>query len=148
MLIQDRLKPRGHVRLEVWRGGSLTLCESNNLITNIGRGRFPRIFGGDPTAKRPSQIAIGSGAGLAMPGDTAITDAFIVPFSALPTYPNTGYGVLFQATLTEEQANGLSIRELGLMDDDEALLARWVRTGGDLIKASDMRLLIFWLIQF
>lgn len=146
MLIQDRLKPRGHVRLEVWRGGSLTLCESNNLITNIGRGRFPRIFGGDPTAKRPSQIAIGSGAGLASPTDTTITDAFIVPFSAAPTY--SGFGVLFQATVLAEQANGQAVREFGLMDEDEALLARWVRPGGEFVKADDMRLLIFWKIDF
>lgn len=146
MIIEDRSEPRGFVRLEVWRGGTLILHENNNVITHTGRARFPRIFGGDPSAKRPSQIAIGSGAGVASPADTAITDAFIVPFNAVPTY--SGFGVLFQATVLAEQANGLPIREFGLMDEDEAVLARWVRPGTEFVKADDMRLLIFWKIGF
>jgi hypothetical protein len=146
MLIQDRFNPRGHVRLEVWRGSTLILHERSNVITNTGRARFPRIFGGDPSAKPPFQIAIGSSAAVASPADTAITNALIVPFSAAPAY--AGFGVLFQATVLPEQANGLPIREFGLMDEDEAVLARWVRPGTEFVKADDMRLLIFWKIDF
>jgi hypothetical protein len=162
MLVQDHVSPRGFVSLEVWQGGVLRTFDHPNLITTAGRERFPRLLGGDPTAKRPSQIAIGDNGAAASPGDTAITNALLLPFSAPPTYaatgevwqdapgvpPFVGPFVLFSATATQTQGNGLWVREFGLLDDENKLLARWVRGGADLQKANDMRLIVRWAIAF
>ena len=146
MRVKDRFQPRGAVRLEVWRDGRRELVEHPNLITRLGRERFARIFGGDPTAERPWEIAIGEGGLPASPDDTDLTMPFARPFSAEPTY--AGASVTFQTTFEESDAVGLPVRELGLRDADGFLFARWVRQGGLLVKADDMRLLAFWTIQF
>lgn len=146
MIVQDHFNPRGFVRLEVWQGGVLRSFAHPNLITTVGRERFPRLLGGDPTAKRPSQIAIGDNGAVAAPSDVSIRNALVLPFSRPPSF--TGPSVTFEATATEAQGNGLSVREFGLLDDDNLLLARWVRGGADLQKANDMRLIVRWAIAF
>lgn len=146
MIIRDSLAPRGSVSLEIYQRGQLLRIEHPNLITSAGRDRFARLFGGDPTAKPPSQIAIGDNGTVASPADTTIRNALLLPFSSPPTY--SGPSITCVATATEEQGNGLWVREFGLMDEDQALLARWVRPGADLQKADDMRLIVRWQIAF
>lgn len=146
MKIRDTVSPHGHVSLEIYQRGQLLRIEHPNLITSAGRDRFARLFGGDPTARPPSQIAIGDNGTVASPADTAIRNALLLPFSAAPAF--SGPSVTFQATATEEQGNGLWVREFGLLDAENLLLARWVRPGADLQKASDLRLLVRWTIAF
>lgn len=142
MRVKDRFPAQGFVKLEIWRRGKLELDEGWNQITPIGRERFPRLLGGDPTVLRPSQMGIGSGD---LPA-TSLTTPFYRPFSTLPVY--AGVGVTFQTTFLEEDAVGLAVGELGLADADNMLFAHRARTGGTLIKANDMRLIAFWTIQF
>ncbi len=155
MLVQDQVSPRGFVTLEVWQRGQRRVIDHPNLITTAGRERFPRLLGGDPTALHPSQIAIGENGAAASPGDTAITPALLLPFSAAPTY--LGATVTFEATALEADGNGLWVREFGLLDPAGVLLARWVRARAsdaqngpvaDLQKANDMRLIVRWAIAF
>lgn len=146
MKIRDTVSPHGHVSLEIYLRGQLLRIEHPNLITSAGRDRFPRLFGGDPTARPPSQIAIGDNGTVASPADTTIRNPLVLPFSSSPTYG--GPSVTFIATATEEQGNGLWVREFGLLDADTVLLARWVRPGADLQKADDMRLIVRWQIAF
>lgn len=146
MLLQDRLNPRGFVTLEIWQHGRLQRIEHPNLITSAGRDRFARVWGGDPTARLPSKIAIGDNGTVASPADTAIRNPLMLPFSVAQAFD--GPSVVFQATASEEQGNGLWVREFGLLDADDVLLARWVRPGADLQKAADMRLIVRWKIAF
>lgn len=125
-------------------GKVLERYEDRNLIVNGGRTAVMRLLGGDVAGRSITQIAFGASAAAPSPTDTAITSAFTKNTGAV-TYPNIS-SVRFAWTLADNEANGLAIREYGLITANNTLFAR--KTREVVNKTSSISLLGSWTIQF
>ncbi len=160
--IQQHL--RGEVDFLVFRRGVLVdRWRQHNLIVNAGRDSMARLLGGNRT-EHVTKIGFGTNGTPANPADTALTNMFAKPFEAVrySGYEGTFYGesieigtaeVRFEYFLNTTEANGLQIRERGLLFDDNALFARVLRNpvGGvpdTIVKQNDMTLAGAWTIFF
>jgi len=144
--MEDGTKIEGTFRLRVIdsHGKLLQEIAEKNLVVNGGRNSAARLLGGGGTNKEVTQIGFGTSATLASPPDSALTGAFVKDIDTA-SYPQTG-AVQFDWVLDYAEANGLAIREFGLLSADDTLFSRKVR---DLItKTVDIRLEGSWTIQY
>lgn len=144
--MEDATKIEGTFRLRVidLAGAVLHDITEKNLVVNGGRNSAARLLGGAGTNKQVTQIGFGTNATAASAPDSALTGAFVKDIDAA-SYPQTG-AVQFDWVLDYAEANGLAIREFGLLSADDTLFSRKVR---DLItKTVDIRLEGSWTIQY
>jgi hypothetical protein len=135
----------GDFSLDVYRGGKLIYeIREKNLVVASGRQSVARLLGGSGANKQVTQISFGTNGTDAADGDSSITGEFKKALN-LTTYPETN-SVLFQFTLETGEANGMAIREFGLLSQDNTLFARRAREV--INKTSDLRLEGTWKIIF
>ena len=116
----------------------------NNLVVNGGREAVTRLLGAATSGKRLSKLSVGTNGTAPTGVDNAITGAFTKSLGAV-TYPTIS-SVRFEFQLGAGEANGIGIREFGILCDDNTLFARKVR---ELInKNSDIILNGNWTISF
>lgn len=143
--MQDKfLKARGELRVNIYRDGVLVeqYCE-NNLIVDMAKTIMANLLGGEAD-KNITKIGFGTSSIAPAAGDTALTGAY-VKLLAAAEYPEDN-SVLFPFTLGTGEANGTSIKEFGLLTEDETLFARKTRT--TIEKTVDLSLSGSWKIIF
>lgn len=142
----DTIAPKGIFELRVYNadGCLIDQYEDWNLIVNGGRSAIASLIGAATSTKDVTQIAFGTNGASPVLTDTAITGAFTKAVGAV-SYPATGQ-VRFAWSLELAESNGVTIREYGLLCQDNTLFARKVRA--DIAKTSDVRLEGTWTIIF
>jgi hypothetical protein len=140
-------KARGIFAIDVFRHGVLVEhFEDDNLIVDLGREIVTKLLGGDVSGRSIAKIGFGTNGSAAAPGNVALTGSFIKSIDAR-SYPTTT-SVSFTFSLSTAEANGLEIREFGLITSAGTLFARKVRTAGALIKDSDMSISGSWRLLY
>ncbi len=123
-----------------------------NLIVNTGKNLASRLLGGDTSATYAaiSYLALGTGTTAAAATDTVLqTEVFRKPISSI-SYAVTGK-VIFDTTVTTQEANNYSISELGWLNSQSAgtLWNHIILTGGNIItKTSDRSLAVTYTVTF
>lgn len=117
--------------------------EEKNLIVTLGKTNITKLLGGDTAGKKISKIAIGTDGTAPAITDTGLTGMFSKLISGV-SYPDAN-SVLFSWSLETSEGNGMTIREFGLLNENNVLCARKVRT--DIVKTADVRLVGTWKIS-
>ncbi len=156
---------RGSVDFLTMRNGIIIdRWQSSNLIVDIGRDAMARLLGGNRTTF-VTKIGFGTNGTPTQPQDTALANMFSKPLENVRYSGYTGnyYGenvavapgqIRFEYFLNTTEANGLQIRERGLLFSDNTLFARVLRPqtpGGQpdmILKQNDMTLAGAWTIYF
>lgn len=146
MKIIDKHSLRGVFRLRVYKNGSLIQeYADNNLIVNAAKVSLANLLSGDGGSKIVTKIGFGTSGTAPASSDTALTNPYIKAVVG-HSYPAIGQ-VEFSWNLLTSEANGLQIKEFGLISDDGTLFARKVRTEA-IPKADDISIEGQWLIIF
>lgn len=145
MIINDQITLRGQLSITLHRAGQQpqTITE-HNMIMASAKSALARLIAGQGSGKNINRIAFGTNGVGPTPNDQAISEAYTKAVSAI-TFPTEGQA-RFAFTLSESEANGLNIRELGLLCADGTLFARKVR--GLIEKTSDLSITGSWTIIF
>lgn len=145
MIINDNISLRGELSITLHRPGQppQTITE-RNMIMMSAKSALARLIAGQGTGKNINRIAFGTNGAGPTPNDQAISGAYTKAVSGI-TFPAEGQ-VRFAFALGESEANGLNIRELGLLCADGTLFARKVR--GLIEKTSDLSITGSWTIIF
>jgi len=145
MQATDRLTVRGALDITVRRQGVIIeRIAMPNMILEAARTAMAALIAGDGAGKHIAEIGVGTNGDGPAPGDTGLTGAFTKPVSGF-AYPAAGE-VRFDWRLETTEANGLSIREFGLITADGTLFAR--KTRAAIEKADDISLDGSWTIIF
>jgi hypothetical protein len=146
MIILEKPIIRGHFNLQVYRKGKLAeKHEDRNMITNAAHGVMARLLAGNFTDRNISKIAFGTSGNVPAPGNTEIQNPFVKPLGTV-SFPSDN-AVQFSWLLLETEANGLAIREFGLLCENDTLFARRNRAE-PINKNSDIALEGQWIIEF
>ena len=120
-----------------------TFIEKNMVVLN-GKKNLTKLLGGSAAGKKVTQISVGTNGTAASLADTNITSAFTKNIDSV-SYPDDS-SVQFAFTIDNSEANGMTIREAGLILEDNTLFARKVRA--DFAKTSANKLQGLWTIKF
>ena len=144
MNIAEQIALHGELSITLHRAGHLpqTITE-HNMIMTAAKSALARLIAGQGSGKNINRIAFGTNGVGPTPNDQTISGAYTKATAI--TFPAVGQ-VRFSFTLGESEANGLNIRELGLLCADETLFARKVR--GLIEKTSDLSITGSWTIIF
>jgi len=136
----------GIFTLRVYRRGVLIeeFREKNLLVDGLNVSQA-HLIAGDTTNRFVTKIGFGSSGTAATPSDTALTNLFSRAIGNI-TYP-TANSVQWAWQLAQGEANGLSIREFGLLTANNTLIARRTRATA-IPKDSDISLTGSWGISF
>lgn len=136
----------GQLHLKIYRKGKLIEeWSANNLVVDTGRNAQAALLGG-VNGYHVNRVAFGSNGADPAPGDKTITDAFIKSIVSVEYPADTQ--VRFNFVLTEAEANGLSIKEFGLLCQNGKLYARRTRGGKVIDKEADLSIEGQWTIFF
>lgn len=125
-------------------GVILEKYQDNNLVVNSGRTAVVTLLGAGGTTKNLTQLSVGTNGTAPAGTDTAITGAFTKALGTV-SYPTIS-SVKYEFQLGAGDANGIGIREFGILCADDTLFARKTR---ELInKNSDIILNGTWTISF
>lgn len=144
---EEKIISKGAFRVDVFdseSGSKIETFYENNLVVSLGHNNLAKLLGGEGTGKKISKIALGTNGTTPVLSDSVITQMFNKTIDAV-TYPKSN-SVKFNWSINADEANGLVIREFGLLNDDGVLCARKVRT--DIVKTSAVRLVGSWEITF
>lgn len=142
--MNDKIIAKGAVNIQVFENDVLIKhIQENNLVVTLGKTNIAKLMGGDAAGKAITKIALGTSAIPALVGDTTITAAFSKSFSAV-TYPDA-QSVQFAFDIDNTEANGMTIREFGLLNSSDVLCARKVRDT-EITKTNAIRLVGTWEI--
>jgi len=145
VIIKDDATLRGMFEVRVYRNGTLVEgYQDNNMILNMAKDALARLIAGAGAGKVVTQIGFGTNGAGPSPDDTALTTPFAKAVSGI-TYPVPGQ-VKFSWNLATTEANGMVIKEFGLICSDATLFAR--KTRGGIEKAADISLDGSWTIIF
>jgi hypothetical protein len=145
--MKENLKVAGSFFMEVIdveSGAVLSEFQEKNLVVILGHNNLARLLGGDLQGKRIDKISLGTNGTSPALADAAITAPFTKAITSVD-YPALN-SVKFNWSIEAEDANGMIIREFGLLNVDGVLCARKVRT--DIVKTSAVRLVGSWKITF
>lgn len=145
--MNDNMQIKGIFRLSVFdahSGKLLEEYEDRNLVVNGGRTAVTKLLGGDVTNRSITKISFGTNGTAPAAADNAITSAFTKSLGTV-SYPTIS-SVKFDWTLETNENNGMSIREFGLLCNDNTLFAR--KTREVISKNADTRLVGSWEITF
>ncbi|WP_432712586.1 hypothetical protein [Pedobacter sp.] len=141
----DRLQAVGVFSLLVLNAGTGEILErfaDNNLVVTLGQTNLAKVLGGHASGKKISKIAIGTNGTTPTLADTTLTSLFSKLITSVD-YPEAN-SVRFSWSIDGPDANGMTIREFGLLNEDGVLCARKVRA--DIIKTAEVRLVGSWKI--
>ncbi len=137
---------KGILRYTVYKDGvPIEEFEDNNLIVNGARLEMAHLIAGDVAKRSINRISVGTNGTAPTVKDTAITGAFTKAVDGF-SYPANGQ-VQVNWKLTTAEANGLAIREFGLICADGTLFARRIRAN-PIYKESDISIEGEWIIIF
>ena len=92
-----------------------------------------------------TQVGFGISGAAAAETDDALTGAYVKPLTGVGVSPDSPRAIRFRWRLEKHEANGLAIREIGLLTVDGVLVARKVRAPID--KTPDLELGDWFEIQ-
>jgi hypothetical protein len=139
--LQDVQAVRGHVHLEIRKNGQLIDMEDDhNVVVTGGRSKLAGLLGGRDAGKYITLVGVGTNAAAATEADTNLTDRVLIPVS---NAAYEGAKVRFNFTIGSGQANGLTIRELGLFFSDNTMFSRRVRRSA-IGKEDDIEINGYW----
>ena len=145
-MMNDILYGTGMFHVEVLdasTGKVLENYEDKNLVVTLGKTNIAKLLGGNAAGKKISKIAIGTGSATPAVTDTTLTGMFSKAISGV-TYPDSN-SVMFSWSLETDEGNGITIKEFGLLNDDNVLCARKIRA--DIVKTSAVRLVGTWKVS-
>jgi hypothetical protein len=126
------------------RGNLIDAWESQNLIVDGAREVMAALIAG---AGAPiSYIGFGDNGTSPDSADTSLTSMYNRPIAEI-SHPSPGV-VSFAFNLNPGEANGLTIREFGLITSEGVLFARKTRGGAGIEKTADISLSGTWTITF
>lgn len=143
-IIENLGKIHGQLSFRVFENGEMILSESfENLVVDTGREAIAKLLGGDGTAiKEITNIGFGtnplSPAGI----DTSLANQFSKIVNTI-SYPAINQ-IQFDWSLELPEANGMVIREFGLLCADGALFSRKVSAA--ITKSDQLRLEGEWIL--
>ena len=145
MDIRTKVNARGAVVLKMYdkNGNLFQTYEAQNLVVATGQQAAAHLLGGDTAGRSVDRFAVGTSGDPAVPSDTGLAEAFTKAISSV-SYPANG--VQFSFSLELAEANGLTIREFGLLCADNSLFSRLVRA--PIVKDNTVRIEGTWTIQF
>ncbi len=144
-LTDQQHRPGGVLELAIYRNGrEIDRWRDDNLVVDGARNMLAELVAGDGAGEAITQIGFGVGDTPATPDDTGLTSAYIRDLVA-HSYPDEGQ-VQFEFALNTSEANGITIREFGLITSSGALFSRKVR--GGIEKNDDISLAGVWTITF
>jgi hypothetical protein len=142
--MNDTLKATGDVDIKIFENEILIdRIQENNLVVTLGKTNIAKLLGGDAAGKPISKIAVGDNGLAASVGDVAIANAFSKAITGV-SYPDA-QSVLISFDIANNEANGMTIREFGLLNADNVVCARKVRDA-DIVKTNVIRLVGTWKI--
>lgn len=142
--MNDKIIVRGGVDIQIFENGKLIdRIQENNLVVTLGKTNVAKLLGGDAAGKAISQIAVGDNGVDPADADNAISNQFAKNLTSV-SYPDA-QSVLFNFDIDNTEANGLTIREFGLLNVDGVLCARKVRNAA-IVKTNAIRLVGTWKI--
>lgn len=142
----NNIKAKGIFQMHVIdrAGKIIETFQEENMVVLIGKTNLTKLLGGDAAGKAVTQISVGTNGTAATLADAAITSAFLKNIDSV-SYPDTT-SVQFHFTIGYTEANGMTIREAGLILADNTLFAR--KTRADFAKTSANELQGVWTIKF
>jgi len=141
----DAVLLSGVFQLRVWRRGALILAQHDpNMIVALAKDALAQLVAGDGAQQHVTQIAFGTDGTAPTPDDVSLTDTFAKAIDGF-AYPAPGQ-VAFNWTLGTAEANGLAIREFGLLTVDDTLFAR--KSRAVIEKDDDLSLEGTWTLIF
>ena len=145
----------GEIHLEVYQKNKLVKkIDEHNLVVDSGRRRLAELAAGKVGSYSESyitHIGLGSGSEIEKVSDTELENQQLFPLTSVEL---NGRDVKCNFLIADNQANGLSIRELGLFCADGTMFSHRVRkneeTGevGVIEKFSDIEIKGFWILHF
>lgn len=136
---------RGSFELRVFRNGKeIEHYQDNNMIMASARDALARLIGGNGAGKVVTKIGVGTNGTDPRPTDTELAKCYSKAVNGC-AYPATGEAC-FSFTIGAGEANGMAIREFGLLCSDNTLFAR--KTRGVIEKADDIEITGTWTIKF
>jgi len=138
----DKITARGEVDILIYKDGKLLFqVNEKNLVVTLGKKNICRLLGGDVVGKAITKIGVGDSSAAATVADSSLSNPFVKAIDSV-TYPDD-QSVMFHFELTDADANGLTIREFGLFNDNSILLARKIRIE-EIVKTNAIRLVGTW----
>jgi len=149
MKFEDKTKSiTGEIHLEVCKGDKIiSQFDDHNLVVDIGRKRLAELAAGKVGSyveSYISHIGVGSGATAETASDTALENQQLFPLSSVEV---TGRDVQCNFLIANNEAVGLSIRELGLFCTDGTMFSHRVRQGV-IEKYEDIEIKGYWILHF
>ncbi len=141
---RDKIIAKGDVNIQIFENEKLIgTIDENNLYVTLGKINITKLLGGDVAGKAITQIAVGTSGIPANVADATITAQFAKAIDSV-TYPDA-QSIMFHFDIDNSEANGMTIREFGLLNVDGVLCARKVRDA-EIIKTNAIRLVGTWKI--
>lgn len=138
-------QPTGTVKMRIFKNGKLIEeITQKNLFLTAGKTALSKLLAGVTTNNSVTKFGVGTNSADPAPGDTALTGSFLKAIDAI-VYPTTS-SVEFQWSLASGEANGTTIREMGILTADDKLIARIKRA--DIVKDSSLTIEGSWIITF
>jgi hypothetical protein len=136
----------GRLSYTVYKNGiPVESFADSNLIVNTGRLQMAHLIAGDAAGRSINRIALGTNGDAPLLADTVIANAFAKNVDAFE-YPAIDR-VKINWKILQSEANGMAIREFGLLAENGALFARRVRDK-PLYKEPDISIIGEWIIIF
>lgn len=129
--------------IDVKTGVCLEEYSGKNLVVTLGQGNIAKFLGGSTSGKSISKIGVGTNGTAPALTDTALTAMFSKAINSV-SYPEVNT-VRFDWEILSGEANGLSIKEFGLLNADNVLIARKIRS--EIIKTSAISLTGSWKLS-
>ncbi len=149
MRLEDKTYPvTGEIHLEVCRDKKIiNQIDDHNLVVDAGRKRLAALAAGKVgsyTESYITHIGLGSGSTEESINDTKLENQQLFPLTSVEI---NGRDVQCNFFIANNEAVGLSIRELGLFCTDGTMFSHRVRQGV-IEKYEDIELKGYWILHF
>lgn len=139
----SEIKPKGVFQCWIYNNGKLIEhYHDNNLVVTLGRENVAKLLAGDPDGAAITKVQLGTDDTPPALTDTAITNPFTKALSSV-SFPSQNE-VEFGFVINSNEANGMTISEFGLLNDNNILFARKTRT--PIAKVAPMVIVGAWRI--
>lgn len=140
----EQINVVGELQLFVYENEALVKAfKENNLVVSLGKENAAKLIGGIIGGAAITKIGVGTNGTATDVADNALTAPFTKDISSV-TQPAPNK-VMFHFDIPDTEANGMTIREFGLLTAAGVLCARKVR-GEDIVKTNAVRLVGTWTI--
>ncbi len=123
--MKEALKMRGYVKLRILQDGKLVREEGHNIIVDNALLQIVRLLANSNTTSCITQIGFGTSGATESHTDSSLTGTFKKDIDSY-TLENDNKSVTFAYTLASSENNGMLIKEMGLICEDDSLFSRRV----------------------